>query len=89
VDLLWTRLSGDFTRHFPDYSSPVSLAVGMEKSVLRTLFTPLRLIRHESMRVICGVDFVPITVWRGHERIQSSATCKAEKGLLTLIGALE
>jgi hypothetical protein len=52
VDPLWTRLSGDCTRHFPDHSTPVSLAVGMEKSVLRTLFTPLRLIRHECMRVI-------------------------------------
>jgi hypothetical protein len=37
----------------------------------------------------CGVDFVVITVWLVHERIQSSARCKADKGLLKLIGALE
>jgi hypothetical protein len=37
----------------------------------------------------CAVDFVVITVWLARERIQSSARCKADKGLLKLIGVLE
>jgi hypothetical protein len=48
----------------------------MEKSLLRTLFTALRLIRHGCMRVIlsqCGVDIVVITVCLGHESIQIGA----------------
>jgi hypothetical protein len=74
TDVLWTGLSGDFTRHFPE-TLLLSVSGQLEKNAFRTSLIPCVFDSPEMCALHplqAGVDIVVTTSWLGHESIQTA-----------------